>query len=81
MDYSTLSKSLTQNISKINKKNEGIYFTPPLFIHHNLDLLVPYINNVVTVLEPSCGSGEYITALNKKFPNLQITGIELNKTI
>ena len=85
MDYSTLSKSLTQNISKINKKNEGIHFTPPSFIQDNLELLVPYIstntNTVVTVLEPSCGSGEYITALNKKFPNLQITGIELNKTI
>jgi type I restriction-modification system DNA methylase subunit len=81
MDYSTLSKSLTQNISKINKKNEGIYFTPPSFIQHNLDLLDPYINQCVSVLEPSCGSGEYITALNKKFPNLQITGIEFNKTI
>jgi tRNA1(Val) A37 N6-methylase TrmN6 len=81
MDYSTLSKALTQQISKINKKNEGIYFTPPSFIQHNLDLLVPYISGIVTVLEPSCGSGEYITALNKKFPNLQITGIEFNKTI
>ena len=81
MDYSTLSKSLTQEISKIIKKNEGIYFTPPSFIQHNLDLLVPYIKEGMSVLEPSCGSGEYITALNKKFPNLRITGIELNKTI
>lgn len=82
MDYSTLSKTLTQNISKINKKEEGIYFTPPSFIYQpNLELLAPYITQGMTVLEPSCGSGEYITALNKKFLNLQITGIELNKTI
>jgi tRNA1(Val) A37 N6-methylase TrmN6 len=82
MDYSTLSKTLTQKISKINKKKDGIYFTPPSFIQQpNLELLAPYITQGMTVLEPSCGSGEYITALNKKFPNLQITGIELNKTI
>lgn len=33
------------------------------------------------VLEPSCGSGEFIEALSKTYTNAEITGIELNKQI
>jgi tRNA1(Val) A37 N6-methylase TrmN6 len=37
--------------------------------------------SVSSVLEPSCGSGEYIKALHSLCPSLNITGIEYNKTI
>ena len=33
------------------------------------------------VLEPSCGSCEFVNILNKNFKKMKITGIELNKTI
>ena len=39
------------------------------------------MENVKEVLEPSCGSCEYITAVQKKYPEVNITGIELNSTI
>jgi len=81
MDYSTLSKELTSKLSKDEKKDNGIYFTPPSCIYNNLQLLQPYISNITSVLEPSCGSGEYIRALYSLYPNLNITGIEYNKTI
>ena len=81
MDYSTLSKELTSKLSKDEKKDNGIYFTPPSCIYNNLQLLQPYISNITSVLEPSCGSGEYIRALNSLYPTLNITGIEYNKTI
>jgi type I restriction-modification system DNA methylase subunit len=81
MDYSLISKELTSKLSKIEKKNNGIYFTPPSCVNNNIKLLQPYINKATNVLEPSCGSGEYITALHKLFPHLNITGIEYNKTI
>lgn len=80
MDYSLISKELTNQLSKTDKKNNGIYFTPPSCVSTNIDLLQPYIKNICNVLEPSCGSGEYITALNK-FPHFNITGIENNITI
>jgi type I restriction-modification system DNA methylase subunit len=80
MDYSNLSKELTAKLSKVVKQKEGIYFTPPSCVNHTLQLLQPYMDKIVTVLEPSCGSGEYINAL-RKFPHLKITGIELNQTI
>ena len=84
MEYSDLSHKLTKDISKNDKKNNGIYFTPPETIKHNLDLIDKYIKRnktTLNILEPSCGSCEFITALNNKFNNHNITGIEFNKTI
>ena len=85
LKYSKLSYSLTKKISKTDKKNNGIYFTPPKTIYQNLKFLEPYfkLKNIKTVLEPSCGSMEFILLLNKMYSNnnLQITGVEYNKTI
>jgi len=81
MDYSNISKELTTKLSKITKQTGGIYFTPPSIILDNIKLLEPYIQSINNVLEPSCGSCEYINALTKKYDHLKITGIELNKTI
>jgi len=81
MEYSALSRELTSKISKDEKKENGIYFTPPSCVYNNIQFLHPYISNITSVLEPSCGSGEYINALHSIYPSLNITGIEYNKTI
>jgi tRNA1(Val) A37 N6-methylase TrmN6 len=85
--YSPVSKELTAALSKTDKKDNGIYFTPPSCVHHNIELLLPYLpkkaatNTKFRILEPSFGSGEYITALRTHFPVSNITGVEKNKTI
>lgn len=79
--YSAISLELTTKIPKNVKKNGGIYFTPPSCVRTNLDLLRPHITAQTKILEPSCGSGEYITALHAEFPHSPITGIENNETI
>ena len=79
--YSELSIKLTTKLDKKEKKNNGIYFTPPETIYKNIKLLEPFMKNIKKVLEPSCGSCEYILRLNNIIPNINITGIELNKTI
>jgi len=79
--YSDLSYNLTKTISKEDKKKNGIYFTPPTVVNLNLEILKPYIKKIKSVLEPSCGSCEYITALINSHNKLDITGIEFNKTI
>jgi adenine-specific DNA-methyltransferase len=82
MDYSSLSKDLTNKLTSLVKKENGIYFTPPSCIINNIHLLEPYISNIKTVLEPSCGSCEFITEIQKIVSHkVCITGIELNKTI
>lgn len=79
--YSQKSIELTKKITKNEKKNNGIYFTPPKTIKHNLELLKEYISSIETILEPSCGSCEYINQLVNLNTNLKITGIEYNETI
>ena len=78
LKYSELSAALTKAIPK--KKKQAIYFTPPNTVKKNIELLQPYLDNITTVLEPSCGSGEYITQL-KTNNNLEITGVEMNEKI
>lgn len=80
INYSNLSISLTKNIDSNEKKNFGIYFTPPKTIIKNLEILEHYMSNVKNVLEPSCGSCEYILMLNQKY-DLNIVGIEYHKDI
>ena len=81
MDYSELSEKLTKMLSISEKKENGIYFTPPSSIQKNIEILKPYFKDIVTILEPSCGSGEYITALYNLDSNFNITAIEFNKHI
>jgi adenine-specific DNA-methyltransferase len=79
--YSELSIKLTTKINKTEKKKNGIYFTPPETIYKNINFLEPFIKSNMRVLEPSCGSCEYILRLHNINPDINITGIELNKTI
>lgn len=81
--YSDISLELTTQIPKDVKKTNGIYFTPPSCVRANLDRLKPHmrITDQTKILEPSCGSGEYLTALHADFPQSHITGIENNETI
>ena len=86
-DYSDLSKSLTKTIDKKTKKENGIYFTHPSTIQKNIELLENHFDfdSIDSILEPSFGSGEFIQGLihhiKDKKTNINITGIELNKSI
>ena len=80
--YSELSVSLTKQLDKETKKKNGIYFTPPDTIRNKImPLIEPYLENIHCVLEPSCGSGEFISALLTTKPELEIHGIEYNEQI
>ena len=81
LQYSQLSKDITKSLTKKSKKDNGIFFTPPNTIAENIDMLSDYIVDGADILEPSCGSGEYIIQLNTLYPNSKITGIEFNESI
>ncbi len=81
--YSDLSHNLTKCITKKEKRDYGIFFTPPQTIKKNLKFLQPFMKNFKKILEPSCGSCEYIIQLNDLFQgeDVDITGIEFNTHI
>ena len=80
MNFSNESKQLTKQLSKEDKKKNGIYFTPPTIIAKIIKVLFPYFKNIVKILEPSCGSGEFIQRF-ERFTKFNIDAIEYNETI
>ena len=79
--FSELSLELTKSIDKQQKKNNGIYFTPIGTVNKTLQCLKPYMENIKKILEPSCGSGEYINGLTSLYGDLELDCIEFYKPI
>lgn len=81
-NFTDLSIKLTKELNNSTIKEEGIYFTPQSIIHKNLEIIKEINNlNIKSILEPSCGSCEYISLLNTHFKESSIVGIENNETI
>ena len=82
MSFSNLSVEITNSLTKKDKKIHGIFFTPPEVIKNNVDFLKNggFLKNDTIVLEPSCGSCEYISEI-KNYKLQSIKAIEFNKTI
>lgn len=81
MEFSNLSKNLTKSIDNATKKKEGIYFTPQTIVKQTLERVKRENTDIKDILEPSCGSGEFIETIDTEFTNANITGIELNQDI
>ena len=79
--YCELSIKLTKDIPKEEKKSGGIFFTPPKTVETCLEKVSCHLPPFLRVLEPSCGSGEFIIPMLKCFPHSYIKGIEYNHTI
>lgn len=79
-NFTELSRKLTKQLSKEEKKEYGIFLTPLTTIQKNIEFLSPYIKDGISVLEPSCGSGHFIFSLLESY-DLNITGVEFNKKI
>jgi len=79
--YSTLSLSLTRKLSKDDKKNNGIFFTPLNIIKQAIDELFKVNLDIKTILEPSCGSCEFICHIDTIMEKSQIIGVEYHKEI
>ena len=77
--FSDLSYKITKIISKKEKQDDGIYFTPPKTVIRCIELLAAATFN--NILEPSCGSCEFIEKLKVCYPEATITGVEYNKTV
>ena len=83
--FSHLSLQLTKSLDKETKKTQGIFFTPRDIINQSFLVVERYRkdNNLEFkfILEPSCGSCEYIKSLETHYNNVEITGIEYNQEI
>jgi len=76
--FSEVSIRLTRELLKTTKKAEGIYFTPPAIVKYIYDFVSERVSldGKATVLEPSCGSGEFL-----EYFNGNLTAIEKNPVV
>lgn len=84
LSYSNLSVNITKKLDKKTKSNGGIFFTPPSTVNYAIQFLKPYIDKIegdVDVLEPSCGSGEWIKQMLSVCNNARVDAVEFNKDI
>jgi adenine-specific DNA-methyltransferase len=82
-NFSILSKNITKKLSKKEKKDQGIFFTPKSISLQLLSSLKTFIhpNQSYDIVEPSCGSGEIIDHTLDQMNVSSIVGIEKNKEI
>lgn len=78
-NFSKISLDITKTFNKKEKKDNGIFFTPKNIVHLSIKILKKY--NFKTILEPSCGSCEFIDEFDKQFKNKDIDCIEFNHKI
>ena len=80
-DFGNISLQLSSMIDKSDKKKEGIFFTPKKAVKDSLLRVKSYLKKShlkkrLNILEPSCGSGEFIEGILDIFPQSNIYGIE-----
>lgn len=79
--HSVLTKEITNHLSKKEKKDYGIFFTPSEATDECVERVKKYYPSPIDVLEPSCGSGQFIDSVQRKMPLANITAVEYNDEI
>ena len=79
-EFHEVSKKLTKEIPLVERKTQGIYFTPKSIRARVLEIIDGY-HRPVKILEPSFGSGEFLMDGRVRWPGAEITGVEKNEHI
>jgi adenine-specific DNA-methyltransferase len=69
------------SLSKETRKDQGIYFTPKKIRDRVFELLHTYAIRPTRILEPSCGSGEFLMDAQLHFPDAECIGVEYNEPL
>jgi len=81
MEFRQISNELNKTLTKEERKQEGIFFTPKSGRDRLFEVLKQHNVKAHNILEPSFGSGEFLYDCSKHYPNADLTGVEMNKTI
>jgi hypothetical protein len=78
MDFLESSITAQKQLGMKHRAKNGIFFTPkPL-----RDIVLQHVNiTPKSILEPTCGSGEFLVDCEMMFPEAAITGIELDEVL
>ena len=74
--FNAQSKHFNSALSKQERHDNGIYFTPKPVQQRMLELLASHGVNPATILEPSSGTGEFVYSAAARWPAASITAVE-----
>lgn len=75
------SLKMNKEIDQTTRQEQGIFFTPKKARELAFEKLKEFGCNPQTILEPSCGTGEFVEDALVEFPKASITGVEMNSKI
>ena len=83
--YSQLSIDITRELSKNEKKDNGIFISPKIIITKLFDVIIKHASengiSIQTILEPSCGTCEIVNYCDNIFNGVHIDAVEFNDKI
>jgi adenine-specific DNA-methyltransferase len=79
--YSELTLTVTNKLSKNEKKEFGIFITPKSIIKELLNSVSKFATTMKRILEPSCGTCEMVNYCDTIYADVEIDGIEYNEKI
>ena len=75
-EFRETSKKFNKSLSKDDRADQGIYFTPKKARDYLFKVLSDLSVKPKTILEPSFGTGEFLLDAKQKFPESEILGVE-----
>lgn len=78
-EFRDISIKFNKSISKTDRQNNGIFFTPKSGRNKLINIIQSLNINPKKILEPSFGSGEFIEDINIIYPKSIINGVEKHK--
>ena len=74
------NSSSSSSLTKDEMKKFGIFFTPDVLVNKLISFMEGGME-FKTILEPSCGDGQFLKKLIKTYPSSKITAYELNENV
>lgn len=80
-EFREVSKKFNSSLTKEERQNQGIFFTPKKVRDLLFEKLDELGVNPKKILEPSFGSGEFLYDAKQKYPDAELFGVEKNETL
>lgn len=80
-EFREVSKKFNSSLTKEQRQEEGIYFTPKKARDVLFDTLKKLGVTPKTILEPSFGSGEFLLDAKRIYPTAKLLGVEKNQEL
>jgi hypothetical protein len=75
VDEEALAEALAPEV----RRERGAYFTPRTVVERTLELVAPYVpaRGSLSVIDPACGAGAFLSAAQERWPRAALRGVEL----